>query len=65
MSAIPSNDNVPENQIEASVKKIIRLTSELNTWTSKLMVTHADKYIEVSSAAQGVLASPPTRISPS
>ncbi len=65
MSTIQSNDNVPENHIEASVKKIICLTSYLNMWSSKLVVTHGDKFIDVSSAAQGVLASPPSGIFPS
>jgi len=48
-----------DNRIVASVNNLLRLTSELNTWSSKFVVTHGDQYIDVSSAAQGVLSSSP------
>jgi hypothetical protein len=30
-----SDDSVQENCMEASMKKILRMSSDLNTWTSK------------------------------
>ncbi len=61
-----SNHNVPENCIEASINKIPHMSSDLNTWTSKFVVTHGDKSINVSLAAQGhillfLLESPPPK----
>ena len=50
---------IPENRIEASVFNLLRLTSDLNTWTSNFVVPHGDQSIDVSSAAQGALSSSP------
>jgi hypothetical protein len=36
----------------------------LNTWTSKFVVTHGDKSIDVSSAAKGHISAFPSGISP-
>ena len=52
------------NRIETSVSKLLRLTSDLNTWTSYFVVTHGDQSIDVSSAAQGALSSSPSGIYP-
>jgi hypothetical protein len=48
-----SDDSVQENCIEASMNKILPMSSDLNTWTSTFVVTHGDKSIDVSLAAQG------------
>jgi hypothetical protein len=58
------NDNVPENCIEASINKILRMSFDLNTWTSKIVVTHGDKSINVSLAAKGHISSFPSGTSP-
>ena len=50
---------ITENRIETSVSKLLRLTSDLNTWTSNFVVPHGDQSIDVSSAAQGALSSSP------
>jgi len=56
---------ITENRIETSVSKLLRLTSDLNTWTSNFMVPHGNQSIDVSSAAQGALySSPPSVIFP-
>ena len=52
------------NRIETSVSKLLRLTADLNTWTSSFVVTHGDQSIDVSSAAQGALSSPPSGVFP-
>jgi hypothetical protein len=60
-----SDDSVQENCIEASsINKILCMSSDLNTWTSKFVVTHGDKSIDVSSAAQGYISTFPFGISP-
>jgi hypothetical protein len=64
LSTNTSNHNVPENCIEASINKILCMSSDLNTWTSKFVVTHGDKSIGVSLAAQGHISSFPSGISP-
>jgi len=51
--------HITENCIETSITKHLRLTSDLNTWTSNFVVPHGDQSIEVSSAAQGALSSSP------
>jgi hypothetical protein len=63
-SIVHLESSIPENRIEASVNNLLRLTSDLNTWTSKFVVTHGDQSIDVSSAAQGALSSsPPSKCS--
>jgi hypothetical protein len=59
-----SDDSVQENCIEASMSKILCMSSDLNTWTSKFVVTHGDKSIDVSLAAQGCISTFPFEISP-
>ena len=53
-----------DNRIVASVNNLLRLTSDLNSWTSKFVITHGDQSIDVSSAAQGALSSSPSGIHP-
>ena len=53
---------ITENPIETSVSNLLRLTSELNTWTSNFVVPHGDQSIDVSSAAQGALSSSPQSV---
>jgi hypothetical protein len=53
-----------DNRIVASVNNLLRLTSDLNSWTSKFVITHGDQSIDVSSAAQGDLSSSPSGIHP-
>jgi hypothetical protein len=64
LSTNTSNHNVPENCIEASINKFLRMDSDLNTWTSTFVVTHGDKSIDVSLAAKGHISSFPSLISP-
>jgi hypothetical protein len=52
-----SDDSVQENCMEASINKILCMSSDLNTWISKFVVTHGDKSINVSLAAQGYISS--------
>jgi hypothetical protein len=59
-----SDDSVQENCIEASMNKILHMSSNLNTWTAKFVVTHGDKSIDVSLAAQGYISTFPFGISP-
>ncbi len=56
--------STPENCIVVSVNKLLRLTLDLNTWTSKFVITHVDQSIDVSCAAQGALSSSPSGIYP-
>ena len=47
--------------METTVSNLLRLTSNLNTWTSNFVVTHGDQSIDVSAAAKGPLSlSPPS-----
>jgi len=55
---------LPENCIVASVNILLRLASDLNTWSSKFMISHGDQSIDVSSAAQGALSSSPSGVYP-
>jgi len=56
--------SIPENCMITSVSNLLRLTSDLNSWTSKLVITHGDQSIDVSSAAQGSLSSSPIGVYP-
>ena len=56
--------SIPENRIVASVNNLLRLTSDLNSWTSKFVMTHGDQSIDVSSAAQGDVSSSPSGVNP-
>ncbi len=55
---------LPENQIVGSVNILLRLASDLNTWSLKFLISHGDQSIDLSSAAQGALSSSPSRIYP-
>jgi hypothetical protein len=55
---------ISDNCIVVSVKNLLRLTSDLNTWSSKFVITHGDQSIHVSCAAQGALSSSPSGIYP-
>ena len=58
-SIVHHDSYITENRIETSVSTLLRLTSELNSWTSNFVVPHGDQSIDVSSAAQGALSSSP------
>ena len=45
---------ITENRIETSVSKLLRLTSDLNTWTSNFVVPHSDQSIDVSPLLKGL-----------
>ncbi len=47
-------NDATDNCIVASVNNLLRLTSDLNSWTPKFVITHGDQSIDVSSAAQGL-----------
>ncbi len=55
-------NDATDNCIVASVNNLLRLTSDLNSWTSKFVITYGDQSIDVSSAAQGDLSSSPSGI---
>ena len=55
---------LPENCIVASVNILLRLASDLNTWSFKFLISHGDQSIDLSSAAQGALSSSPSGIYP-
>ena len=55
---------LPENHIVASVNILLHLASDLNTWSSKFMISHGDQSIDVSSAAQGALSYSPSGVYP-
>jgi hypothetical protein len=57
------NDAI-DNCIVASINNLLCLTSDLNSWTSKFVITHGDQSIDVSSTAQGALSSSPSGIYP-
>ena len=63
-SIVHLESHIPENCIVASVFNLLRLTSDLNTWTSNFVVTRGDQSIDVSSAAQGALSSSPSGVYP-
>jgi hypothetical protein len=50
--------------MEASINKILCMSSNLNAWTSKFVVTHGVKSIDVSFAAKGHISSFLSGISP-
>ena len=56
--------SIPENCMVATVNNLLRLTSDLNSWTSKFVITNGDQSIDVSSAAQGALSSSPSGVYP-
>ena len=54
----PMIESQTDNRIVASVKNLLRLTSDMNSWSSKFMVTHGNTVIDVSSAAQSLPSAP-------
>jgi hypothetical protein len=58
-SIVHHESYITENRIETSVSTHLRITSELNSWTSNFVVPHGDQSIDVSSAAQRALSSSP------
>ena len=60
----PMIEDETDNRIVASVKNLLRLTSDMNSWSSKFMVTHGNTLIDVSSAAAKRSPSAPSGIFP-
>jgi hypothetical protein len=56
--------SIPENRMVSSINNLLRLTSDLNSWTSKLVITHGDQSLDISSAVQGSLSSTPIGVFP-
>ena len=56
--------SIPENCIVTSVNNLLHLTSDLNSWMSKMVITHRDQSLDISSAAQGSLSSTPIGVIP-
>jgi hypothetical protein len=56
--------SIPENRMVVAVNNLLCLSYDLNTWTSKFVITHGDQSIDVSSAAQGALSSSPSGVYP-
>jgi hypothetical protein len=53
-SIVHLESHIPENRIVASVFNLLRLTSDLNTWTYNFVVTHSDQSIDVSLLLKGL-----------
>jgi hypothetical protein len=51
--------SIPENHMVTSINNLLRLTSDLNSWSSKMVISHGDQSLDISSAAQGSLSSTP------
>lgn len=49
--------DLPLDNIISLRQKIVHLTGNLNSWSSKMIVPHGDQNIDISSAAQGSLLS--------
>jgi hypothetical protein len=47
-----------------SINNLLRLTSDLNSWSSNMVISHGDQSLDISSAAQGALSSPPIGVFP-
>ena len=52
-SILQTASSIPENRMVSSVNNLLGLTSDLNSWTSKLVITHGYQSLDISSAAQG------------
>ncbi len=61
---LPTATFIPDNCMVTSVNNLLRLTSDLNNWTSKMVITHGDESLDISSAAQGTLSSTPIGVFP-
>jgi hypothetical protein len=56
--------SIPDNRIVVSVNNLLPLTSDLNSWTSKFVITHGDQSIDAPCAALGALFSSPSGVYP-
>ena len=56
--------SIPENRMVTSINNLLRLTSDLNSWSSKMVISHGGQSLDISSAAQGALSSTPIGIFP-
>jgi len=56
--------SIPKNCMVSSINNLLRLTSDLNSWMSKLVITHGDQSLDISSAAQGSSSSSPIGVFP-
>jgi hypothetical protein len=56
--------SIPENRMVTSINNLLRLTSDLNSWSSKMVISHGDQSLDISSAAQGALSSTPIGVFP-
>ena len=54
----------PENCMVTSINNLLRLTSDLNSWLSKMVISHRGKSLDISAAAQGCLSSTPIGVFP-
>ena len=62
LTILPMASPIPENCMVASINNLLRLSFDLNSWTSKFLITHGDQSIDVSSAAQWALSSSPSGV---
>ncbi len=56
--------SIPENRMVTSINNLLRLTSDLNSWSSKMVISHGDQSLDISSATQGSLSSTPIGVFP-
>ena len=56
--------SIPENRMVTSINNLLRLTSDLNSWSSNMVISHRDQSLDISSAAQGSLSSTPIGVFP-
>ncbi len=48
-----STESSPSNHLLGLSSNLLRLTADLKSWSSKFIVMHGDKLLDISSAAQG------------
>jgi hypothetical protein len=61
---LQTSTSIPENRMVSSINNLLRLTSDLNSWSSKMVISHGDQSLDISSAAQGSLSSTPIGVFP-
>jgi hypothetical protein len=54
----------PESRLVTSINNLLRLTSDMNSWSSKMVISHRGQSLIISSAAQGSLSSTPIDVFP-
>jgi hypothetical protein len=59
-----ATSSIPENHMVTSINNLLRLTSDLNSWSSNMVISHRDQSLDISSAAQGSLSSTPIGVFP-